>query len=296
MESGKLTEFGAKLGARLEDAFVYGKSVLEYGSNVFQSIKESGPEGMMTALRETVGAAGQIMAISFVNYLRAMGNILSGVGKIMSAAFLEDILQLPLMTSTRERMFTENVGELPLQEFKDVLAQVGYVTGSGEPTPAQKARAVALTRGKRMFESGVKDFTQDIPALAGQTAQAAKEIIARATANITKTSGYSGPTFEETLQKNRELHERSKWESSEESSVPGTVEGVRFRLSGDNTTGPIYTPEKRHMPIPEGFKGRLGDITPSGWGIIRIDKLEIKADDAQTLRRQLIRIATRPQR
>ena len=289
-------ERGRALGARLEDAFVFGKSVLEYGSKVFQAVKESGPEGMLTALRETVGAIGQIMAVSFVNYLQAMGNILSGIGKIMSAAFLEDILQLGFMASTRGKMFNENVNSLPVQEFKDVLTQAGYVLGSGNPSPAVQAKAISLVRGKRMFESGVKDFTQDIPALAGQTAQASKEIIARATANITKNSGYSGPTFGETLEANRELLERSKWENSDAPSSPRTVEAARFWLSGDNSTGPIYTPEKRTMPIPEGFNSRIGQIMPSGWGIIRIDNVSIRADDAQTLRRELIRIAMRPQR
>ena len=74
------------------------------------------------------------------------------------------------------------------------------------------------------------------------------------------------------------------------------ITGARYVLAGDNTTGLRYEREMRQVSAPPGFNPRLGDITPSGWGIIRIDKLEIKADDAQTLRRQLIRIATRPQR
>ena len=286
LDSGKLAEFGAKLGERLESAFVYGKSVLEYGSKVFAAVREQGPEGMMNALRQVVGAAGQILAVSFVNYLRALGNVLSGIGKIMSSAFLEDILQLPLMTSTRGKMFAAEAATMSPADFKKTLDELGFKPDGTGVVPADiEARFVAKTRGARAFKSGIEDFTRDIPGIARETSAATQEIIRRANANIVAQSGYSGPTFDETLQKNRQ----ERYNPADYPSMADhTMTGVRLVPAGDNTTGPYWRTERRQVSVPHDSPWKLGDVTPGGYAIIQIDNLTIKAEDKEALTRKLV--------
>lgn len=275
IESGRLQEWGKKAAEWIQNAFVYGRSMFEYARGVLAALKEK-PEAWGDALRDALLGGAQILAVALANYLKAMGMVFVGLGKILAGAFLDDILRLPGMKGVRNEMAYRAMMETPSEQLTPIFGKYNFNPSnviSGDMT-ADQAMALANLRRQDIMKSGIEDFTTRIPSIAAETLGAVKGIVGSTMSGIADRAGYTGPTFDEILKANQQRMVTD--------AEPRMVDVTAARWTG---TGAQYSTVKAR----EGDY-RLGQVSKDGFGVVQIDKLVLKGDNLAALGRELKRV------
>lgn len=284
IKSGKLRELGEMVAGKIEEAWVFAKSVLEYGSQIVQGLAKNA-ENMPEALKEMMVSGGQILAISLVNYLKAMGAIFSGLGKIMAGAFLEDVLRLPGMGLIASGMAVRRQRAMSDAEY------VAFAEKNKNLSQEDFMYALAVGDREKLLKSGVEEFTRVVPSIAGETASAVKGIVAGTSERLSSLAGPGVEPFADILSRNKFIHAADvAGEKTEQ------VTGVRRQwVPYSPRSGPgHWSWERKTIDAPRG-KFALGQTFNSGFGVFQIGNLTIKADSAQELRNKLVRMSMNPQ-
>ena len=281
IESGQLKEWGEKVGDYVMKAFDYAAAVIEYAKGVWSSI-----DGDMGSMADVFGkllaGGGQILAESLVAYLSAMQGIFTGLGKLIASALYETLLDVPIIgdrmaKASAIREFTsEGYSEA---EAKSALKRMDLT----KEDLRNRARARAQATSGALFQSGLNDFAASVAGISTGMKSRVAEIMGDTMAGVNVASGYTGPSVEDIAR--RRQADRAM----------DLVTGVRrvFVPGRSNEEFGSYRWDRVTSEQPGG-KFALGDIAPSGHGIIQVDNLKISADSARELRNKLIQRVARP--
>ena len=202
VDSGKLADWGQRSGEAITTAFDYVRATVDYTRDMFNVIKNDSTK-MADSVNVIMSTAGEILAISVVNYLRAAGAVFRGIGKILAGAFLEDILQLPFMGGTRRGMATEKLQKergdayriairnqdfANIKRYGDLADPDRVVKDISKMSVSEQAKLAASGRGD-LFKSGIEEFTRKLPQIAETTHKAIVQITRRSLQQIEQISG-----------------------------------------------------------------------------------------------------------
>ena len=267
--SGRLEKLGATIGKKVEDAFTFAQSVFEYGKLVLDSLKSS-PEDMGAGMRIVMTSSARILATSFLEYLRGMYGVFAGMGKAMSAAFLESLMDLP-----------HGIGEAISSSMLTAEVKAGRVS----PVAALKAMGDHQKRkellggvANRRFAADINSAIASLPAAGQRAVDRAKAIAAEASGELAGLKPGQIPTFGEFRDQQRAAAYNT------DRHLIGRYTGARRRR---DTAGRLLAPEIRTFEGPEGKYG-LGQQFSSGFKIIRIQNLQIRADGVRKMQNELL--------
>lgn len=296
--SGRLEEMGAKVGDALLKAWDYGRAVATYMAGLFGAMSA---DNLATAMGQAMGAAGQIIAIGLVNYLRGMGSIFAGLGKIISAAFLEDILALPIpgMGKHRESAAIKALsGMTPGQAASAARGtewegKIGHLMTAMAPADLVKgmsreeqARFASSGRGA-LLQSGVEEFTETLPELARETLGAISNVLATLRGGLGQMSGYAGPGIDEL----------AGGYAADRGRGPGRVmvQAARrvWAAGADNTQAGRWDWDRREVEADAG-QYQVGQKVGAGYQVFHITNLRVSATDAQQMGERIMAAAGTP--
>jgi len=201
IDSGRLRELGEQVAGKIEEAFTFARAVFEHGRAVMDSLVNQDAGAWADAMAKVMTSGAEILATSLVGYLKSMGGVFVGLAKIMSAAFIEDILQLPFMGWTRFKMADTALGKMNNKEKNELFTRLG--TNPEEfyqrKLTLEQEVAIAVQGRGSLFTRGIEDALAGITTGSTAIAEQAATIMAEALAGIQKAAGYQGPGFDQRL-------------------------------------------------------------------------------------------------
>lgn len=184
VESGKLEKWGKQIGQAMDKGVSWVKALSVTIPKLYDALKNSGT-GFVDIVKEGMKSIGTIIMVAIVEGLSATASMWMGVGKMISGAFMEEIMQLPFMKRFREQKAVENYNNMGVIQRLDWGETQGLIsTGerksrAGDPfgleaslaerlqltgTPAQYANLSAQGSQQKAIE-GFKQFGDALPTL-----------------------------------------------------------------------------------------------------------------------------------
>ena len=173
MESGRLYEWADIALQKIVNAGNWIVDSFKLGVEIFNDLQNQGPGAMLEGFRIVFTTSARILVTSIVGYLKAASRVFIGVGKMIGAALVESVLASPLpgmgfartraASSARmdaERKIHPEATDRQLKRIVDF--DVGQMS---EEEKAQIAGARGRERAVALFESGMKDMTEEIPSI-----------------------------------------------------------------------------------------------------------------------------------
>jgi len=225
--SGKLEQWGEVVAEKLQNAFVFGKSVFEYAKGLLESLKNQDPGKWADAIKTVIASAAEILAMGFITYLSAAGSVFSGIGKIIAGAFIESVMGLDLlgMGPIRNRAARAAIDEADDATASKVAHELNPVLGDADPKTwlrhrvelnaktdlnhDETAKIASMNRGA-MILSGLTDMTEEVKKKATTFASYVDQKLESTNRELIKISGYDTtkkPSFEEIKSKNQSAYE-----------------------------------------------------------------------------------------
>ena len=248
-----LQALGQSVSDKLMAAWDYGRAVVERASQVLDALRDEPGKGA-EVLRFSLVSGAEILAISLANYLRGMGTVFASIGRMIGASFVT--------------VMWERLSKLPF-----IGPDAGILAG------------ISAGSAQAQFETGVKGFTERLPALAEETAGAIANILARYEKQVSGAAGIpAGPTVDELTRKY----------AAERAAVvdPSAMRDIVVaRRTVRSNLGSVA--QRRVFQAPAG-QYKLGQAFPSGGVVIQIESLEVKASNVRALQNALLRAAGIP--
>lgn len=327
--SGKLQEWGTAIADKIVVAFDYVRAVAEYLKGVFDGLQKTDQWG--AAFKTIALAFAESVSVSLVTYLRAMGHVFIGLGKLISGAFLEDVLRLPGMGQMRDRVAGKAAFDLSNQGQRDKLKAIDpnyqkYVLdriAGGETTanafdlwarnldPEKQMQLISAT-AQSSFESGIQEFTTQIPALGKELGGALTEIWTKAMGDLRTESGYTGPGVEQLAKQHKDDREKATAEAKAKTAAEKTAAETKALEERAASTAlyrvsvPVLAREERTKTgVRRYFRNdefrhtgaigahKLGDRFMGGV-VISINKLEARGNRPLEIQNDIMRKAVRP--
>lgn len=291
--SGKLKDWGETAGKWLTTAADYLMAAFDTIPSVVSSLKsvfEQGPANMQKVLEASVAALGGTLMVAIVESISAMGGIFLGMGKMIAAAFARQVYEMFPRTSGAKEKALENWDAMS-EEDKDKFAAARGVN------PASIRQAVSreglLTRKNTSmvadlatigsgadFISGANQAMGAIPSAMGRIGAVAKENFRGVNTAIVDNGGQNiDGVFQNNLAKRQASSGDVRY-----------VTARRYLQSRDNTGESVYGTQTGSFTGRNGMH-QPGDKLENGSVVIRIERMEVKANDARTVQNQIIRKA-----
>jgi hypothetical protein len=145
----------------LMSAMDWAKAAGAWVKSVVDRLRGNGGDNIGKALGLAMQSTAQILATSFVTYLQAMGTTFLAIGKLISGAFLEDIMQLPFMSGKRKEMARQAMFGAKPKDTSKHDQQLSVIEGLS----MEGQLALATRRGQRdkMLGGAVDDFVSRLP-------------------------------------------------------------------------------------------------------------------------------------
>lgn len=293
IEKGTIADWGVKVAGALKEAFVYGKSVFDWGSEVFAGLRSKGFGAMVDAMGTLVAGAGKIIVEGIVGYLELSKEVFIGVGEMMAAPFIKQIaaffLKIPfLRNSVLEALAPQAPTGTHLRDFDPSYA--GHTrfhsANAYEEASKQALDMLGSNGGAKLFEAGLKHVTQGGAAVVARTFASWQEIGRQTGADIGAAAGVPKGRFDEILKGNR-----ARVEQSINPAEPALeyVRGFRYRWNGVTHKA---TPEMIEGQVPAG-RYHVGQVTPGGIAIFVAGDQVLQADRMVQLSDQIRNAASK---
>jgi hypothetical protein len=171
IESGKIEEIGRRAGAWLLDAVnkvIAGVMVIPQAAEAFSQTLAEAPGKMGELLGQVLTAAASIFVNTVVESWIASANMFKGIGKILAAAFMEEILQLPLMGNFRQSKTEDILNGMTPDERREIGIKHGINTArpaaiARKMTAEQQAAFVAQQTGDKAMKSAMAETMSALP-------------------------------------------------------------------------------------------------------------------------------------
>jgi hypothetical protein len=305
IESGRMEEIGKKAGEWLTKAVNSVMAFFDTLPTVFAALKEmweKGPEKLASILRDVMVASGNVLGVAIVEYLSAASSIFRGLGKAISGAFMEEILQLPIpgMAGKRRGMYLEAVGKLSEEGLRDEVIRAGLarpnevgkygprmlrsLLSSAIRDPAEEARLAAEGVAGPAIAEGMRQAASAIPNAVANVAATARAEFAKVNASV---AGATGINLASEYRKN--LSERQ----SEAAAWGKERVTARFRTRVQDAPGRYhYEDVDRSVMAPIGTY-RVGQRVGRGGTVINIENLQVYSSDPRNVQDSITRAASR---
>lgn len=273
LEEGTLKNIGERIGTRIREAWDYAAAVVDYAQGVFEALKGKDANVWADALSAAVQGAGQILAIAFVNYLSAMGEIFGGLGKIIGSGMIEALTGF----------LKEFVGPL-IDLFAKAFPVQGALAKWGWNRAVTRADQAVANRGALLL-SGIAQFQAAIPSKSEETAKAAAEIVSRTAGGIAGMAGYQGPSVDE-------LYAERRRSSRLQGYVEVLMARPRWVPGRDNTEMGRWAWDRQRVQAKAGVfqEGAMAnpEMGYGGYKVFHINKLEIRANNVRQMQNELV--------
>jgi len=310
IESGRLEKWGARVGATLQNVWDRGQAMFEYAKGVLKSLNNQSGNAWADSLKIVLVAGGEILAVSFVNYLRTAGNIFGGIGRILGASIKGEILQLRGFGGARKRAATKSLDTLTDDQIGQLAGSSGIdagklgaarsdakslksATGAFERSAIgsqvkrfinrlskeQQAALATVNKGQDLVK-GVEQFKRGLIDVQKENFAAVSNILKTAEKKISAASGFEGPSVAENL-----ARIQSERAASSRELVTATRTVLR-PIDGNK----LQRERVRQTRTFEAEKGayQKGQGTGGGGVVINVETLTIKADDTKKMQNKII--------
>ncbi len=186
IESGKLEEWGRRIADWLTSAADWVVSRFMVASKVLQTAFEQGPQAMFGLFKAVMISGADIFVTGLVAYLKAATKMFIGLGKMVAAGFLEEVLSmnLPGMGALRGKMAESKWAGMTAEEQKAFKLSAA----KDKLTPAQFQARLAASGAEKTFASGLQDVAGALP----QAVAALEAAADRAEKRLAEASGKMG--------------------------------------------------------------------------------------------------------
>jgi len=238
MERGTLKDWGERVGTALTRAFDYGASVVERAKEIVTAVRDD-PEKMLQGVSIVMRTGADILATSLVNYLRAMGGVFAGIGRMIAGAFMEDLLLLAVFAGSDNRL---------------------------------QARIAAM-QGPAAFQRGLDQAIGAFPGAAKETAGATAQLLAAAGAQL-RALAPAGKTAAELYAERQAAREAAP---APFVGPPAPNMDLVTTLENRTRAGAAWARQRRFQaPLGEYS---VGQEAPGGGTVIRIEQLVVEANN-----------------
>lgn len=203
LETGQLEKWGEAVAGKIEGAFVWAKSVIEYAKGVFDALANQGAGAWGKAIEIGLTTGAKILAFGFMTYLSAGSAIFAAIGKVLASGFIEEVLKLDLwgMGKIRDSMAEKAI----LSSSTDERAAMDKKFGGrsfDKLTIAEKAELGAGFGREKMMSSAQDDLLRKIPEQGKAFKEFAGQEMSNAGTEMERAAGYKGPSFSDVKDKN----------------------------------------------------------------------------------------------
>lgn len=172
------------------------------------------------------------------------------------------------------------------RKVRSLAGKFGGTENFDKWTPDEQIQIAMMGRSDLMKE-GVEKFTQNLPSLTKEAGASIAGILGGAQTRLAGITGYSGPGVNEIYQ--GLMANRSGGAGRE------VVVGRRYRYEPiDGNPLQRRRVEEEAQSIVGAGQYTVGQKMGSGYTIVRIDKLEVKANDVRRLQNEIMLAGGRP--
>jgi len=278
MERGTLKDWGERVGTALTRAFDYGASVVERAKEIVTAVRDD-PEKMLQGVSIVMRTGADILATSLVNYLRAMGGVFAGIGRMIAGAFMEDLLLLPLpgMANVRQRKAAEAFDAMSLSQFRKLktegIDQVDIWNAVFAGSDNRLQARIAAMQGPAAFQRGLDQAIGAFPGAAKETAGATAQLLAAAGAQL-RALAPPGKTVNELYAERQAAREAA---TAPFVGPPAPNMDLVTTLENRTRAGAAWARQRRFQaPLGEYS---VGQEAPGGGTVIRIEQLVVEANN-----------------
>jgi hypothetical protein len=313
LKSGKIEEWGKKFGDTFNKIVAKLLAAFDTAKAIWDSIAADVSGGRFhKALVLTMTAAGEIMAVVFVNYLKAMSVVFVGIGKLIASTFANELLQLPIpgLSDKARDMALDNVNTQPVPALRKRAVELGILTekdsaklnnaevlrylhdrianrglfGSGEKLTTDQQVGMATMNGPELMTKSFREFKGNLNGIRSETSGAVKEILTGLNRDIGPVVGFNvGEEFSKNKAKHLQNIENTGKVRVTEQFLGPWIHNNEMRYPYRKSVKPDET------SIQMDGKYKRGETGPRGGTVIQIEELNVKASDSDQLTSQLIR-------
>lgn len=292
VKGGSLKNLGEKIGEGLNqgtDSLIAMIRTLPQVWETMKKLKSEGGNAIREVLLSAFKAGAEIFTVSFTSLLAASGSIWLGIGQLLASAIMRPIMLLPGMGGYRQNKMEEALAGMNFEQYtamrqKYKIDERGINTWK-ELRPEQQAEIASMTGGN-LLKTGIGNIKDAIPGMVSNIAATVKQNMLNVNKTLTGVTGIDiGKTFEE----NRQRARLERYAAGRE-IVIGQMS--RYEPVAGN---PLQRELKTYTKAVEVEAGtsKLGQKYASGYTVVNIGKLEVRADNEARLTNEMMRAAGR---
>jgi hypothetical protein len=236
-------------------------------------------------------AGGQMLAMNFVAYLRGMSTIFVSLAKMMSAAFMEDILQLeiPGMTAARNSVALTGLKNMSNDDYSAFVAKHD-IQPNQEFTKDQAMELAVGGRGQ-MLERAAMEMPAKLAALGAETAAANTEMFRKLQENMTGLAGGNIVPVGQRMEDVRAAREKSEREAQMKSLMTVTL---RETVSKSDDGRSSVTRDRRYQMTAAQAKNYKEGQALAGGVVVNIGTFNGTYADWEQTTRDIVENAGKP--
>jgi hypothetical protein len=279
LEGGELKNLGVQIGDMISKFAAEFGGIVDQIKSTAETIRQAwtdGPETFRTVAGEALKSGATVFGRLFIETIGATADIWVGIGKILAAPFIESVMQLPGMGFAREKMAQSAVTGMSVADRRKLADDMGifmpndFLAGDAFVKNMRDQDQLRLITGSgagaKLMQEGVGNFTKGLPA------------------RVDRIWGDAS----------------AEWKAFSGAVAP--IVGVSSRAQQDYRAGErdpglsVYSYGVMTNAGPEPYgsftaprgKFKVGQRAPEGGHIIKIERLEVRADNTRILQNELL--------
>lgn len=294
-ETGTFKEWGAAAAVKITKAFDFVRAVVERTINIWGDIMKFGPKQMKNSVAAIFSGAAKIFMVGLVNGVSGISGVFVGLARLMAGVFGDQILSivqdLPLGDKLIRKMAERKLSSVGAEGGQEIVKDLGFNSAAElsramrqkGPAGTNINRRIVTSGGTRAFTEGIEGARTAIPESFEKTKREVARILRDEIGpSIGTQFGTGGASVEERF----EAFQSARRQRIAEREVPKT-ELITGRKSTIDSAGRESFIQEKTAEVEAG-KFEVGQTTASGFTIIKVEKLTVKANDLTKLQNELV--------